>query len=72
MFVNKNLFSALEQFRSPNESRMLWIDFLCINQTDLMKRTLQVALIGDIFAKADSVCSGSEKVIQTYIETTKS
>jgi hypothetical protein len=34
---------------------MLWIG-LCINQTDLMERTLQVALMGDIFAKADSVC----------------
>lgn len=56
MFVNKNLFSALRQFRSPNASRMLWIDLLCINQTDLKERTLQVALMGDIFAKADSVC----------------
>jgi hypothetical protein len=56
MFVNKNLFTALQQFRSSDVSRMLWIDLLCINQTDMRERTLQVALMGDIFAKADSVC----------------
>jgi hypothetical protein len=56
MFVNKNLFTALQQFRSSNMSRMLWIDLLCINQTDMRERTLQVELMGDIFAKAESVC----------------
>ncbi|KAE9372520.1 HET-domain-containing protein [Stipitochalara longipes BDJ] len=56
MFLNKNLFSALRQFRSSTTARMLWIDLLCINQTDVQERTLQVALMGDIFASADSVC----------------
>jgi Heterokaryon incompatibility protein (HET) len=56
MFVNRNLFSALRRFRSQTASRRLWIDLLCINQTDMQERTLQVALMGDIFASADSVC----------------
>ena len=56
MFLNTNLFSALRQFRSPTTAKTLWIDLLCINQTDVQERTLQVALMGDIFASADSVC----------------
>jgi hypothetical protein len=56
MFLNANLFSALRYFRSLTTARMLWVDLLCINQTDVQERTLQVALMGDIFASADSVC----------------
>jgi len=56
MFLNSNLFSALRQFRSSTAARIFWIDLLCINQTDVQERTLQVALMGDIFASADSVC----------------
>ncbi|PMD57636.1 HET-domain-containing protein [Hyaloscypha bicolor E] len=56
MFINTNLFAALRQFRRPAASRMLWIDLLCINQTNIKERTVQVALMGDIFTSADSVC----------------
>lgn len=51
MFVNKNLFTALQQLRSPNVSRMLWIDLLCIKQTDMRERTLQSRADGGRFRK---------------------
>lgn len=55
MFVNKNLFSALQRLRSQTAPRTLWIDLLCINQTDLKERTFQVAMMGAIFASAEAV-----------------
>ncbi|KAG9227953.1 heterokaryon incompatibility protein-domain-containing protein [Amylocarpus encephaloides] len=55
-FVNRNLLSALQQLRSQTAPRTLWIDLLCINQTDMKERTSQVALMGEIFASAETVC----------------
>ncbi|KAK4142229.1 HET-domain-containing protein [Dichotomopilus funicola] len=54
--TNRNLFQALKQLRRKDTPRTLWIDLLCINQTDTDERTSQVALMGDIFASARTVC----------------
>jgi hypothetical protein len=53
--VGPNLFSALKQFRHATEGRPLWIDALCINQSDTTERNCQVALMRSIYEKAACV-----------------
>ncbi|KAK3656445.1 hypothetical protein LTR22_009718 [Elasticomyces elasticus] len=43
---------VLRRFRLVDTDRTAWIDALCINQTDLEERSLQVALMADIYSKA--------------------
>lgn len=54
MQATTNLVAGLRHLRS-NEQRMLWVDALCVNQSDLDERTLQVAKIWNIFSSAVQV-----------------
>lgn len=40
---------ALRNLRWPQDTRMVWIDALCINQEDLAERGHQVAVMGNIY-----------------------
>ncbi|PTB65738.1 HET-domain-containing protein [Trichoderma citrinoviride] len=51
--VTVNLYSALRRLRLENETRVLWIDALCINQTDLDERSQQVQLMRSIYTMCD-------------------
>lgn len=42
--------AVLHQFRHPNEDRTLWLDSVCIDQTNLEERSHQVGLMGRIYA----------------------
>ena len=53
--VTENLHGALTAFRHGHRVRRLWADALCINQADLPERTVQVELMGPIFAGARRV-----------------
>ncbi|KAE8441309.1 hypothetical protein EG329_005539 [Mollisiaceae sp. DMI_Dod_QoI] len=58
--VTRNLFSALYHLRKPIDSRVLWVDALCINQVnedDNMEKNAQVQMMGQIYANATSVLS---------------
>ncbi|KAF8866325.1 HET-domain-containing protein, partial [Acephala macrosclerotiorum] len=48
--VTVNLESALRRLRRIDEDLILWIDALCINQSNNSERTEQVNLMHDIFA----------------------
>jgi len=37
--VRKNLWEALHQIQSESEELMIWIDAICINQSDLAERS---------------------------------
>ncbi|KAG4441173.1 hypothetical protein IFR05_003344 [Cadophora sp. M221] len=50
--VRKNLFDALRALRLPTQSRLLWIDALCINQEDTTERNHQVGKMGEIYKNA--------------------
>lgn len=52
--ITENLWKALKRLRSRNESRALWIDQICINQQDLEERAAQVALMGEIYSRAEA------------------
>ncbi|OCK72931.1 HET-domain-containing protein [Lepidopterella palustris CBS 459.81] len=50
-----NLASALKHLRYEEESRVLWIDAICINQEDVAERNLQVKRMGNIYSFARRV-----------------
>ena len=53
--VTQNLSTALRYLRDANESRILWVDAICINQNDLKERSDQVALMSGIYRAACQV-----------------
>ncbi|KAL9046329.1 MAG: hypothetical protein Q9214_000809 [Letrouitia sp. 1 TL-2023] len=62
IFVNErpfpvipNLFVALKYLRKTEESRILWIDAICIDQNSLLEKTHQVGMMRDIYRGASQV-----------------
>lgn len=53
--VTKNLDAALENLRYLDKPRTLWIDAICINQSDLDERSQQVLLMKNIYRDASQV-----------------
>lgn len=53
--ITESLHEALHHLRRPDEDRMLWIDALCIDQTNIKERGHQVNRMGEIYKKADRV-----------------
>ncbi|KAH7408816.1 heterokaryon incompatibility protein-domain-containing protein [Phaeosphaeria sp. MPI-PUGE-AT-0046c] len=49
--VTENLYGALQRLRLPAEPRTIWIDQLCIDQTDNLERSTQVAMMRDIYRR---------------------
>ncbi|GKT46222.1 heterokaryon incompatibility protein 6, OR allele [Colletotrichum spaethianum] len=47
--------AVLRSLRHPSDSRHLWIDALCINQTDLAERSAQVRIMPQIYRAAFQV-----------------
>lgn len=59
LFVTKNCYDALFCLRNSFCTRTLWIDSICIDQTDTpsaqQERETQIPLMGDIYFKAQQV-----------------
>ena len=53
--VRENLWNALDALRFKEDSRVLWIDAICINQTDVSERNHQVQQMTDIYSQASCV-----------------
>lgn len=54
--VTDNLFAALEGLRCRiGRNRWLWVDAVCINQSDLSERSSQVSMMGKIYSTAERV-----------------
>ncbi|KAF2109649.1 heterokaryon incompatibility protein-domain-containing protein [Lophiotrema nucula] len=53
--VTSNLYAALHRLRCPNTSRTIWIDAICINQSDVEERNHQVQIMRKIFLLASEV-----------------
>jgi hypothetical protein len=53
--VTKNLEAALRQLRLPNAVRRVWIDALCIDQSNFAQRGQQVLLMRQIYSNATEV-----------------
>lgn len=53
--ISKNLRDALYRLRSPFKHRFVWADAICIDQSNLRERKMQVALMRTIYSKAKRV-----------------
>ncbi|KAK3989028.1 heterokaryon incompatibility protein-domain-containing protein [Cladorrhinum sp. PSN332] len=53
--ISHNCALALRRLRHPTQPRKLWIDAVCINQSDLSERAQQVSLMARIFCTARKV-----------------
>ena len=53
--ITQNLYDALRRLRQPENSRVFWIDAICINQLDIGERNHQVGLIRSIYTRASQV-----------------
>ncbi|KAI0448561.1 HET-domain-containing protein [Xylaria acuta] len=50
--VRKNLHGILRQLRRGDAVRTIWVDAICINQSDNKEKTHQVRLMRDIYSRA--------------------
>ncbi|KIW31916.1 uncharacterized protein PV07_03503 [Cladophialophora immunda] len=57
LFVRNNIVDLLKCLRDPQKSRMLWIDAICIDQSDVQERNGQVENMGLIYERAETVVS---------------
>lgn len=71
LHVRHNCWYALWQVRRLRGQGLIWIDSICINQDDLLEKSSQVAMMGDIYSGAAEVCAcigphgeGSELAIE--------
>lgn len=53
--IHESLWLALQRLRHETEERVLWIDAICISQTNNDERNDQVLLMRKLFHKAESV-----------------
>lgn len=53
--VTSNLHDALCHVRSNSQTRVFWIDAICINQNDLPERSWQVAMMRQVYSFATGV-----------------
>jgi Heterokaryon incompatibility protein (HET) len=54
--AHEELVWALKYLRQVMEDRILWIDALCIDQTNTIERNHQVEMMARIYSVADGVC----------------
>ena len=50
--ITDNLFKALRRLRRRFLKRTLWVDAICINQSDVQERGQQVQIMGDVYRQA--------------------
>ncbi|KAK6823228.1 hypothetical protein RU639_006158 [Aspergillus parasiticus] len=55
LHVTKHLRRALRQLRSDSKVVCLWVDAVCINQSDDEEKTEQVKMMGKIYAQSQEV-----------------
>ena len=53
--VTRNLYDALMSIAEDDDSIIVWIDAICINQSDDEEKGWQVGMMGDIYEQASSV-----------------
>ncbi|KAK4444739.1 heterokaryon incompatibility protein-domain-containing protein [Podospora aff. communis PSN243] len=53
--VTRNCRVVLKRLRHASEPRLIWIDAICIDQSSVLERNHQVALMGDVYKLAKSV-----------------
>ncbi|KAH7321896.1 heterokaryon incompatibility protein-domain-containing protein [Rhexocercosporidium sp. MPI-PUGE-AT-0058] len=55
MAITPNVDLLLRHLRKSSKSRRLWVDAICLNQTDHIEKRIQVGLMGGIYRQAKKV-----------------
>jgi Heterokaryon incompatibility protein (HET) len=55
LLATRNCYEALQAMREADSSLLVWIDGLCINQADLIEKSVQVSMMKAIFENAGAV-----------------
>jgi hypothetical protein len=55
LFVTQNLYRALSRLRHRSIERILWVDAVCINQSDIPEKEQQIRFMAKIYAQANRV-----------------
>ncbi|RCI10237.1 hypothetical protein L249_8531 [Ophiocordyceps polyrhachis-furcata BCC 54312] len=55
VYVTVNLDHALRRIRRADSHLTLWVDAICIDQTNVEERSIQVQFMRDVFAKSEEV-----------------
>jgi hypothetical protein len=53
--VTQNCFAALQRLRYEDRPRTMWIDALCIDQSNIPEQSHQITLMSDIYSQASGV-----------------
>ncbi|KAK5122971.1 hypothetical protein LTR85_003537 [Meristemomyces frigidus] len=53
--VSEHLHAALRRLRRPDQSRLVWVDVICVNQSNVPERNRSVELMWKIYTKARRV-----------------
>ncbi|KAK0710171.1 heterokaryon incompatibility, partial [Lasiosphaeria miniovina] len=53
--INSNLHAALTELRREDEERIVWIDVICINQEDVVEKSIHVPLMHHVYQRASRV-----------------
>lgn len=53
--MKPNLYAALYHLRDLEETRVFWVDAICINQDDVREQNEQVSKMAEIYSMADNV-----------------
>lgn len=53
--ITKNYEAALKRLRRPREDQVLWVDAVCIDQSNVEERSLQIGLMRQIYSQASWV-----------------
>ncbi|KAK0662080.1 heterokaryon incompatibility protein-domain-containing protein [Cercophora samala] len=71
--ITSSLYAALHHLRDPDEPITIWIDQLCIDQSNPAEKAAQVSLMGQIYSSASQVLvwlgpaeSNSDAVMQLW------
>lgn len=51
--ITNNLWYALKRLRQQSQTRIIWVDAVCINQDDVTERGQQVAMMYQIYSSAN-------------------
>ncbi|KAK7756188.1 hypothetical protein SLS62_001781 [Diatrype stigma] len=55
MKVQRSVFDMLNGIRYPDRQRMVWIDAICIDQSNVDERSAQVSMMGEVYRRAKNV-----------------
>ncbi|KAK0755239.1 hypothetical protein N5P37_012062 [Trichoderma harzianum] len=53
--ITENCEAALKRLRRPTEDQVLWVDAVCIDQSNIGERSLQIGLMRQIYSQASWV-----------------